>query len=67
VSHKDSKIHCTIKDDETWSQHSVTPLSAWGRYNNENWECSSRVLELVAENWPRVTSEKQHGAASNST
>jgi len=28
---------------------------------------AGRVLEFVAENWPRVTSEKQHGAASNST
>ena len=50
-------------------QHSTTPLSAQSSYNNENSTHSSRVMGLpdVAENSPRVASERQHGAASDNT
>ena len=49
--------------------HSTTPLSARSSYENENRARSRRVMGLpdVAENSPRVASEKQHGAASDNT
>ena len=50
-------------------RHSTTPLSAWSGYNNKNRARSSRVMELpeVADNSPRVASEKQHGTESENT
>ena len=44
------------------SRHSMTPLSAWSSYDNENQAHSSRVMELpeVANYSLRVASEKQH-------
>ena len=50
-------------------RHSTTPLSARSSYDNENRARSSRVMELpeVADNSPRVASEKQHGTESENT
>ena len=50
-------------------RHSTTPLSAWSGYNNKNRAHGSRVMELpeVADNSPRVASEKQHGTESENT
>ena len=47
-------------------RHSMTPLSAGSSYDNENQACSSRVMELpeVAENLPRVASEKEYWTKS---
>ena len=47
----------------------MTPLSARSSYDNENRARSSRVMELpkVADNLPRVASEKQHGMESENT
>jgi len=48
--------------------HSTTPLTSQSSYDNENRARSSRVMELpeVAENSPRIASEKQHGTESKS-
>jgi len=50
-------------------RYSTTPLSARSSYDNENRVRSSWVLELpeVADNLPRVASEKQHGTESENT
>ena len=50
-------------------RHSATPLSARSSYDNENRARSSRMMELleVADNSPRVASEKQHGTGSENT
>ena len=50
-------------------RHSTTPLSARSSYNNKNRARSSRVMELpeVADNSPRVASEKQYGMESENT
>ena len=49
--------------------YSMTPLSVRSSYDSEKRAHSSRVLELsdVAKNSPIVTSERQHGAASDNT
>ena len=49
------------------TRHSTTPLCAQSSYDNENRVRSSGVMGLpdVAENSPRVASEKQHSAASD--
>jgi len=51
------------------TRHSTTPLSAQSSYDNENRARSSRVMGLpeVADNSPRVASEKQHGTESENT
>jgi len=63
---KHGKIHCSIIESET-GKHLATPLSAWGRYDNKNQAHSKRVAEFpyIAENLLRVTSEKQHGTATD--
>ena len=50
-------------------RHSTTPLSARSSYDNKNRAHGSRVMELpeVADNSPRVASEKQHGTESENT
>jgi len=71
-------IHCITQDfhhsasqeiHKRRGQHSTTPLSAQSSYDNENPAHSSRVMELpkVAENSPRVASEKQDGTESENT
>ena len=50
-------------------RHSTTPLSARSSYDNENQAHSRRVMELpeVADNSPRIASEKQYGTESENT